>query len=328
MVVSWCDERMIGRPSTRVFIPLSHRLVRALDALAHGIYAVQHSRVVKVALAIVVVLTLVGLALARPIQSEDTTIYTMAVRDVTSASIGRYVRVTGTLLPEAAYQTELTALGVPLRGGRYIPMLGEGAYDPLFVLDQNLPPLPQGGATVTLVGRIVPGTGQQPTYYLEVGDPPNLALMNRLAQLSLFVLALALGALGVAWYARRADYAFGLPFIKPAPAPDAPSLLWFGDLGRPFRAVFLRQAPAVFSATRAEATFSSADSHAEWAVICRRLLSVDETVVATRYGALPALRIEFEDERGLRRRAVLATNSRPARAALAESLRFVGLHGG
>jgi hypothetical protein len=251
----------------------------------------------------------------------------MLLRDITTTSVGRYVRVTGSLAPEAAYQTQFTVLGIRLQGGRFIPMLGEGAYDPLFVLDQDLPPLPEGGAPLTLIGRIVPGTGQQPTYYLQVGDPPDVALMNSLARLGLVALVGLVATLSLIWYVRRSDYALGLPFGSPAPAPGTPPLLWFGGMGRPYGDVSLRQEPATFVATRAEAVFGSAKQPGAWMVTCRRLLSADTTVVATRYGALPAARIEFEDERGLRRRAVLATNNLPARDALIEALRFVGLHG-
>ncbi len=302
-------------------------LVRLLNALAQGVHVLQRSRAVKAALAAIVVLAIVLAALARPAHNEDTTVYTVLVRDITATTIGRYVRVTGRLMPEAAYQTQMTVLGVALRGGRFIPMLGEGAYDPLFVLDQNLPPLPESGAPVTLIGRIVPGAGQQPTYYLEVGDPPDIALMNSLARLGLVVLVGLVAASGLIWYVRRADYALGLPFATPAPVSGAPALLWFGGVGRLYGDVALRQEPANFTPSRAEALFSSARQPGAWTVICRRLLSADTTVVATRYGALPAARIEFEDERGLRRRAVLATRDVPARDALIEALRFVGLHG-
>lgn len=302
-------------------------LVGLLDALAQGAHVLHHSRRLRLALAAMVGLAIVATALARPVHDEDTTVYTVSLRDITAASIGRYVRVTGVLAPEAAYQTQFTALGIRLRGGRFIPMLGEGAYDPLFVLDQNLPPLPDNGAPLTLVGRIVPGSGQQPTYYLEVGDPPDIALMNSLARLGLIVLVCLVAAFGLIWYLRRADYAPGLPFGSPAVRPGAPPLLWFGSVGRTYGDVVLRQEPATFVATRAEALFGSARRPGAWTATCRRLLSADTTVVATRYGALPAARIEFEDERGLRRRAVLATSSLPARNALIEALRFVGLHG-
>ncbi len=302
-------------------------LVRLLNALAQGVYVLQHSRAVRLALAAIVALAVVVMALARPAQNEDTTVYPMLLRDITTTSVGRYVRVTGSLAPEAAYQTQFTVLGIRLQGGRFIPMLGEGAYDPLFVLDEGLPPLPEGGAPVTLIGRIVPGTGQQPTYYLQPGDPPDIALMNSLARLGLVALVCIVAAFSLIWYVRRSDYAPGLPFASPAPAPGAPPLLWFGGIGRPYGDVSLRQEPATFLATRAEALFGSARQPGAWTVTLRRLLSADTAVVATRYGALPAARIEFEDERGLRRRAVLATNSLPARDALIEALRFVGLHG-
>lgn len=302
-------------------------LVRLLNTLAQGVYVLQRSRFAKPLLVVIVVLSILVMALARPAQSEDTTVYTMPLKDITATSVGRYVRVTGILAPEAAYQTQLTVLGITLRGGRFIPMLGEGTYDPLFVLDQGLPSLPEAGALLTLTGRIVPGTGQQPTYYLEVADPPDIALMNSLARLGLVTLVCLGAALTLIWYVRRSDYALSLPFGSSAPATGAPPLLWFGVIGQPYGDVLLRQEPATFVAGRAEALFSSAAQPGAWTVTCRRLLSADTTVVATRYGALPAARIEFEDERGLCRRAVLATNSQPARDALIEALRFVGLHG-
>ena len=300
-------------------------LVRLFEGAAQGVYLLQHSRAVRLGLAGVVLLSIVVTALARPTFNEDSRVYSVPLRDLSSTSVGRYVRVTGTLAPQASYQTQLTIGGLQLQGSRFIPMLGEGAYDPLFVLDQNLPSIPDMGAPVTLIGKLVPGTGQQPPFFLEVGDPPDIALMNSLARLGVAVLLLLAMAFSLIWYVRRSDYALGVPTGTPAAAPNTPPLLWFGGMGRNYGEVSLRQEPAAFLATRAEAQFSSARQPGQWSVTLRRLLSADTAVVATRYGALAAARIEFEDERGLRRRAVLATNSLTARDALIEALRFVGL---
>ncbi len=203
-------------------------------------------------------------------------------------------------------------------------MTGEGAYDPLYVLDQNLPSVPAEGGQVTLTGKLAVGTGQQPPYFLEVGDPPDIVLMNSLARAGAVLLAALFAAAAVNWYVRRANYALSVPYGTADAAPAAPALLWFGVLGRAYGDAALRQAPAAMTVNRSEALIQSLGQGAPWSVVVRRLVTADPTIVATRYGALPAARLEFEDERGLKRRAVLATNSQASRDALIDSLRFVG----
>jgi hypothetical protein len=51
---------------------------------------------------------------------------------------------------------------------------------------------------------------------------------------------------------------------------------------------------------------------------------VQHTTVATSYGPLPAVRLQFEDERGIVREGVIAANKQPTLHAMLDVLRFVG----
>jgi hypothetical protein len=306
---------------------MQRALILGLDALARVAYAAHHYRWLRIGLLAALVLSIGAAALARPVFNEDTRVVPLALRDIASTSVGRYVQVTGLLQPRASYQTRFALGGLTLEGSRYVPMMGEGAYDPLFVLDRALPAVPEAGAEVTLVGKLVAGTGQQPPYYLEVGDPPDVTLLNALARAGVALLAVLAVVLAGGYAIRRADYALSAPLSAPAARDGAPAVLWYGDLGRAHGSLVLREAPASFSASRAEAVIQSVDPAAAWQVSVRRLDSVEPTLVASRHGALPAARIDFEDERGLARRGVIATNSLATRDALIESLRFVGRSG-
>jgi hypothetical protein len=306
---------------------LQQAIIVSLDALARVAYAAHHHRWLKIGILAALVLSVGAAALARPVFNEDTRVYPLALRDIASTSVGRYVQVTGLLQPRAGYQTRFDIGGLTLNGSRYVPMMGEGAYDPLFVLDRDLPAVPESGAEVTLVGKLVAGTGQQPPYYLEAGYPPDVGLLNALARAGVALLAAVIVVLAGGYAIRRSDYALSVPFAAPSARPGTPAVLWYGDLGRAHGSLALREAPAAFSASRSEAVIESLDPLAAWRVSVRRLDSAEPTLVASRHGALPAARIDFEDERGLARRGVIAADSPATRDALIESLRFVGQGG-
>ena len=85
--------------------------------------------------------------------------------------------------------------------------------------------------------------------------------------------------------------------------------MWFGDLGKEYGEVVVREMPCDFAATVHEVRFDSQTPKLPWRVCVRRLRSAQTTSLATRFGPMPAARIHFEDERGLSRRAVFAANS-------------------
>jgi hypothetical protein len=159
--------------------------------------------------------------------------------------------------------------------------------------------------------------------FLQVGYPPNVVLANILARLGVVILMVLVFVALLAWLVERLDYAMPLPWGKSRQAQNAPALLWFGELGRQFNETYVRSQPATFNATPHEARFESARPRGLWSVSVRRLKSVQLFDVATPYGGLPAARLRFEDERGLQRRGVIATNSAASRDAVLQVLSLI-----
>lgn len=299
-------------------------LARSLDVISHLAFIGAHSRAARLARIVLLAAAVVCISLARPASEEQKRIGDIEIRDITTLTLGRYVRVTGTLAAERAYQVQVRVGGVELRGSRYIPLIAPSSADPLFVLDEGLPAGALGGRPVTLVGQVVEGVGRQPTYYLQIGDPPNVQLMNTLARAGLIVAALTLAAILIIWLIQRQDFA--VPVAGPgALAPRAPELLWYGSVGKTYSEATVRGAAVALDARRREASFTPAGAAGNtWTISVRRLREAAPATIATRHGALAAARLTYEDERGLVNRAVLAANSPQARDAVVEVLRHVG----
>lgn len=297
-------------------------LPRFLDAFAAACYRLRRSALARWIFILLAVLAL-GLTLfSRPGQVENQTIRDTVIGDISLASTGTYVRVSGVLDKAGAYRTSYNLGGVALYGSRFIPLVAPGTPDAIWVLDENLPAA-DANVYVTLVARVMMGQGaQQPPLYLQVGYPPNVALANLLSRLGMALLFALIVAALIAWLIERLDYAIPLPW-NTAPAMDAPLLLWYGELGRQFNDVIVRSHPARFDATPHEARFESADPNSRWSVAVRRLKAVQLFDVATRYGGMPAARLRFEDERGLLRHGVIAVNSAALRAALLHVLSLI-----
>lgn len=286
-------------------------------------YRLRRSFVARLAF---LILTLIALGLtlfSRPGAAENSSVRDAQISDISIASISTYVRLSGYLDSSRTYQTTYPLGSIQLRGSRYIPLVSPQSLAEVYVLDEGLP-AHEPGREVTLIGQIVAGTGAQPPLYLQIGYPPNVVLANTLARAGTYLLVFLFAALVTAWLVHRADYAIPVPWsATPGTVARAPALSWSGDLGRQYNDVVVRYQAATFTATPHEARFESAEQKGLWSVAVRRLKSVQLFDVASRYGALPAARIWFDDERGLSRRGVVATNSAAARDALLQVLSVI-----
>lgn len=297
-------------------------LTRFLDAFAAACYRLRRSVLARWAFIALAVLSL-GLALfSRPGQLENQTVRDADLSSITISSIDSYVRVTGFFDPSGAYRTSYNLAGIELYGGRYVPLVSPDLSEAVFVADENLP-RSTPGQPVTFVAQVMAGVGAQPPLYLQIGYPPNVVLANALARAGMLLLAIMLLLAFVVWLVERFDYAIPLPWQVNTPPAAAPALMWYGDLGRQYNDTVLRSYPADFNATPHEARFESAHPKGMWQVSIKRLKSVQLFEVASKYGALPAARLRFEDERGLLRHAVIATNAPASRDAVLKVLSLI-----
>jgi hypothetical protein len=282
----------------------------ATNRLAQVLYWLHETRRARLMLWLMAISGMASLLLIRPGSIENAIVKSYKLSEVSISTANTWVRVDGVLLPVKGYQTKFDLGAIELRGGRFIPMTHPAATDPLWVLDEDLPAYTAGNP-ITLSGVIRLGTGDQPALYLQPGLPPNVVLANWVARIGSVVLVVSVLLTALAWLAHFAHYALPAP---PAPLEatsndKAPAFLWYGDLGKEFGEVVVREMPCDFLATVHEVRFDSQTPKLPWRVCVRRLRSAQTTSLSTSYGPMPAARIYFEDERGLTRRAVFATNS-------------------
>ncbi len=292
------------------------------DRIAGSAYTAHTSRIARIAYAAAFVVCIFLISLARPETEQSRQgIYDPGPQVSVMATYGRYVRLTGRLDMDHVYQTEMKLGPITLKGGRYIPFIVPGLVYELYLLDANLSaPNPDG--TYTVVGQFVAGTGQQPSLYFEISYPPDVSLQNMLARAGIAI-AIALIVVGlVTWLIRRADYALSAGQRSEADAlPDGPDWLWYGSLGAAYENAFVRQMPVLVEAGAKPGRLNLRPADGDmWTVNMSRLHSARPDVIATAYGARPAARITFEDERGLTRSGVLVARSVAARDALLSRL--------
>lgn len=278
-------------------------MTATLDSVSELAYRFRQSRVAGVAFAVLFVICIGLIALARTDTGEATRVLPYGKDSSAISRLETYVRTTGTLLLDQPFVVQTEIGGVTLSGSKFYPLVIEGAADPLFVAEGSFP-APDANGQVTLVGRIETGSAAQPSYYLQVGDPPNISLQNRLAQLGIIGALLLLAAWLIAWLIGKRDYALGAG--GEATEPIGVGALWFGSLGAEFGNAVVRQAPVQVTKTPHEIKLDSPASRPAWAVRIREVVSVKPTSVATIYGPLAGARIEFQDERGLSRHGTLA----------------------
>jgi len=275
-----------------------------LNSVSELAYRLRQSRIAGIAFVLVLVVCIGLIAMARTENWEDTSIYELTPKSSMIGAGGRYVRVTGMLVPEKTYQTEANVGGLNLSGGRYIPLIIAGGDSPLFVYDSNVPK-PDANGKVTLVGKLQLGQGAQPPYFIEVGDPPDIPLQNLLARIAIAVALALLGVWLLVWWIGRKDYALGVSG-KAAPAAVGNGALWFGNLGAEYGNAVVRHEPVKLNKLPNEIKLESPAARPPWSVRIRELRSAKPASIATAYGSLPGARVEFQDERGLLRKGTIA----------------------
>ena len=308
---------------------MSNLFIRSLDWLARLCHVTGRNRVAKTGLFMVSILAFGGLIWVRTARSADLSVITLPPTFIKATLVNRYVRASGDLLFDGEYDVQTPLLGIFWQNSRFVPMSISGSGESLIVLDEGLPRAFNQDTPVTLVGKVLTGRDQFPDYYLKVMEPPTLAFYDMLAWVCMSLIGGILVAALVNWAVRRVDYAVNTPFgMLNTPDRQLPAtaqfILWFGSLGAGYGDVVMRQIPVTFKAIPAEARLMPAFQPDYWAIVIRRLLTVQETTVATTYGALPAMRMEFEDERGITRSGLLAASNRNLMTQVLDVLRFVG----
>jgi hypothetical protein len=299
--------------------------MRILDGLARLCFYFDQRRIAS-ALGILLGLSAMSMiAFGRPNSTNQPKFREASINDINFRDVNNYVRVTGVLAPNRTRQVDYRLGNIVVRGSRYIPMFAPGVFDPLYVLDEGLPDSMFNGLPTTLTGIINVGTSSQhPSLYLEVASPPNTQMLSLLAQIGVILLVFVCLFYLIKWWVRKYDYVITSPTKATKPLPTA-EVFWFGDLGRAFDGSFARFAPVQISAKAIEAQLNLlAGRKGSFYVIIRRLGYAQLLNVATSLGTLPAARIEFEDERGLRRHGTLAFSSNATRDVVLDVLRYVG----
>jgi hypothetical protein len=232
--------------------------------------------------------------------------------------IDRYVKVVGQPMPEQAYQTAMPLGPITLRGSRFVPLQVAGTRDPVFVLDEGRIPQRDAIGHVTVIGRLTAGTGQQPSYYVEIETPINIVLNNNIARVGIMGLVALLGLMLLGWWVRAAHYALGVAGAGGGRA--AAGYWWFGGLGPGWGNAVVRNVRVEPDQTTQGLQFAAAAGGEPWQVQVRQAQRIKAVHAATPAGALPALRLTFIDERGLTRHGTLAMGNAVDRNTLMQTL--------
>lgn len=284
-------------------------LIRLLEWVARLCFALYESRRAKVLLTMLFVVAIFSPVLARPDRIANDTVREARTSDISISSAGSWLRVSGRVIPSQTFQNKADLGWIQLRSNYYVAIQSDGTTDTLFVL-MDAPPT-TGTAPFTTTGQIMLGRGsEQPALFLEPGMPPNVVLANLIARLGSGLIAVLLGLVALMLFVQRSDFAINSPIEAPERVLGAPRFSWYGDLGRQYGDVTVRNMACTFNATVHEARFDCAYPKDLWNVYIRRLRSAQVGSVVTQYGPMPSARITFEDERGLGRRATVVANTR------------------
>jgi len=297
--------------------PILVSLARAIDAAFGGLHAIATSRAATL-LSIALLISGVFAVGLQETGRGDLRVYDTDVTRISASMGGRYVRITGRLDTSRPYQTRLNLGPIELRGGEWVSLVGLDNPDRIWVTRNTLPAGASG--RLTLIGRLTLGSGAEPPIYLEVTSPPDVETNNRLAVIGGLAALAVIAGYVVTALARRADFAPRLPAFATSASADTPAFVWFGAVipGAPDTAA--RNMPIRITLSRTEARISGPG----WETAIRHAFAIGRVTVATHFGALPGLRIIFEDERGLTRRAVLASGTVAMRDQLITALNFIG----
>jgi hypothetical protein len=289
------------------------------NSIASGVFRTQRTRLGMFGPLVVLIVVLGMLSQATAADFVDTRVYVFDGQSSPITLMNKYVRVRGTLLPAQAHT--VNAGGgegkFSLIGSRYVPVIIEGATDPLYVYDGNLPAVPETGGPVELVG-LISNKQSFPPIFLDVGNPPNIPLKNTVA-----LIGIGLGLLLIGWLllgAALRAFDFAPPALRAGNRLGI-GAFWYGGLGSAFANGAVREAPVRVGQARGEVHFEAADADAGWTVRVREPGQIKSLAVCTSFGALPALRLRFVDERGQQRAGVIAFGDAAERADVLERLR-------
>lgn len=292
-------------------------VARVMDAAAGALHVIAGSRAATFVSIALVVAGVFALGLQETGRG-DLRVYDTDISQISASIGGRYVRITGRLDTTKPYQTRLNLGPIELRGGEWVSLVGLDNPDRVWVTRSSLPAGASGA--LTLVGRLTLGDGAEPPIYLEVTAPPDVETRDRLAAIGGIAALAVIAGYVVTLFARRADFAPRLPAFATAAGANTPAHVWFGEVVPGTTASTVRNAPIRIALSRTEARIFGPG----WETAIRHAFSVSTATLATRFGALPGLRIVFEDERGLTRRAVLASATVATRDQLITALNFIG----
>ncbi|MCL4410282.1 MAG: hypothetical protein M1356_08225 [Gammaproteobacteria bacterium] len=305
-------------------------IIRSLNRMSAISYFSGRSRLVKTIVLGIFVAAFAALFTMRNAMDIDTTIYPLPPVNLRSTMVDRYVRASGTFLADGAVEVRTRLLGVIDRVMRFIPLMTPGAAEPLMVLDENMPSFRAGTNTVNLVGRILRGDAHEPDLYLSVSTPPSKVPYSVASAISVVLMCGVVLAVLLNSLVRSADYAVTVPQIlvdfaaHTQHTAQSPFLLWFGSLGGAYGGVILREIPVSFKAIPAEARIVPVYQRDLWSVIIHRTRSARLMTIATSQGALPAVQLEFEDERGITRKGLVAASDHNVLDSMLSVLRYVG----
>jgi len=302
-------------------------LSRVLEFICAVIYASGRSSIARWVIFGVCVIAFSSLVPLHQKRTEDTTIREMPAVYIRATMVNRYVRTTGKLINTGAYEVPVTADGLFWHTLRFVPFLTPNTREPLFIQGENLP-APDANGDTTLVGKMIIGEDELPAYYLQVMEPSNKLIYDALFWLCIATLVLVLLGNYCSWLVRKANYVLGIPWgladNKLSRIDSGHFLLWFGGLGAGYGDVILRQVPVLFRAIPSEGRISPQANPDSWSVTMHRLLKLQRTTVATRYGPLVAVRIEFEDERGITRNGVIAASHTKLLQSMLDVMQYIG----
>lgn len=276
-------------------------MTAVLNALASAAFYSRRNKWINLATIGLLILSVLMIALAKPENFIDTTIYDYTAKSTPTGLLNRYVRVKGVLLLSQTIQGQASTGNTQITGSRYVPLMIEGSSEPLFVIEKNLPAIKEG-EPIELIG-LIEGRAGFPSVYLFVSQPPDIPLQNRLARVGVVVSILVLMWWLLGAWLSRANFA---PSVTSAGSTRDTGLLWFGSLGSEFGNAQIREAAIHLNKSSREMQLDSASNSEQWRIHVRKVRRAQPTNVATSRGALPAVRIEFEDERGQVRNGTVA----------------------
>lgn len=271
--------------------------------------------------AIVLLLTAAAAVLfARPAQLADRGVRPSMITDVDATLIGQYVRVIGMFRPDETMKRYLRLNDVLGKGyGPNFAALIDPSSGALLWVREDASLTREANASATLIGRISVGVADEPPLYLLPQRPPIVVAAEWAARLGLVVLGLCLVIFLVVLGAQRIQFALPSLWHACAAAGDSTRVLFYGGLGYMFDDLQVRAAPVRCDVSVHEVRISAVEPSA-WHVVIHRVTLIDVYDIASDAGPLAGMWMRFEDDRGLLRTAVLATQSERARAEMIEML--------